>query len=151
VVFDTTFDGGVEVRLSSEQVKLYAKMSEFDCSSNEEFEKAFPRTGSNVKAYWQWADKVRQSYKSSLSWDIEGNIMFFISKLGYMGVSHCGVREGDAISVLMGGQIPFILRPEDEHYLLVEGAFVWGIMDGEIFENKSSKEVKDMVETFNIQ
>jgi hypothetical protein len=49
------------------------------------------------------------------------NRAFFITKNGYMGLGYPAIEEGDVISVLMGGQVPFVLRPADNGLFLLIG------------------------------
>jgi hypothetical protein len=41
------------------------------------------------------------------------------------------VEAGDVVVILNGGQLPFILREVNNHYILIGEAYVHGIMDGE--------------------
>jgi len=65
---------------------------------------------------------------------------FFISEKGYMGLAPITARAGDAICILFGGQVPFILRERDdsEHSMIGE-CYVHGIMDGEAIGNTRNK------------
>lgn len=56
------------------------------------------------------------------------------SSTGFVGLVPYGSREGDLIFVIMGADIPFILRPYDDGYELVGEAYVQGIMGGEIMQ-----------------
>lgn len=62
---------------------------------------------------------------------------FFISHHGYIGVGPEDTRVGDAVYVLFGGHVPFILRDIPEahdtggSHNFVGHAYVHGIMDGE--------------------
>ncbi|CZR62733.1 related to heterokaryon incompatibility protein het-6 [Phialocephala subalpina] len=58
-------------------------------------------------------------------------------------------EDGDLICILLGCSFPVILRPRDDHYLLVGEAYVDGIMYGEAF-NRHQME-KEALETFLIQ
>lgn len=71
--------------------------------------------------------------------DLEGSIKYemlvkrqgrnrslFFTKSGYVGLGpNC--RQGDVVCLLFGGEVPFILRPKDEHYQLVGDAYINGI------------------------
>jgi hypothetical protein len=65
-----------------------------------------------------------------------GNIVvgqqFFLTQEGYMGLGN--PRPGDKVFVLLGGDVPFLLRPRSNAggFLLVGDAYVHGIMDGEV-------------------
>ncbi len=43
------------------------------------------------------------------------------------------VRTGDVIAMLLGGEVPVVLRPLDEsgHYTFVAECYIHGFMDGE--------------------
>ena len=43
------------------------------------------------------------------------------------------VELGDRIAIFEGVPVPFILREEDDHYLVVGPCYVHGMMDGEAF------------------
>ncbi|KAK5657969.1 hypothetical protein OQA88_2522 [Cercophora sp. LCS_1] len=66
------------------------------------------------------------------------NKRFFITKKGLIGLGNTNLRAGDGVWVLLGGKMPFILRPTEEdqdgsrHYEYVTHAYVHGIMDGEV-------------------
>jgi len=58
---------------------------------------------------------------------------FFITESGRIGVGEVGITVGDVVGVLLGGQMPFILRQEEKgDHMLVGQAYVHGIMDGEV-------------------
>lgn len=52
---------------------------------------------------------------------------------GYLGVIPEEAREGDQITVFLGGKLPFVVRPTGNgDYVLVGACYVHGIMDGEL-------------------
>jgi hypothetical protein len=57
---------------------------------------------------------------------------FVVSTTGYFALAPQDVRVGDVIFVLLGCNVPLILRLVGESWILVGDAFVMGIMDGEI-------------------
>ena len=59
----------------------------------------------------------------------------FITDSGYMGLTHRSNRVGDKVYVLFGGDMPFVLRPKNKHFLFRGEAYVHGIMDGEALTN----------------
>jgi hypothetical protein len=63
------------------------------------------------------------------------------TKTGYLGLAPENVQPGDRVVILMGGQLPFVLRPVDRHHLLVGEAYVQGIMDGEAMERQRHDEL----------
>lgn len=56
----------------------------------------------------------------------------FITKQGSLGLSSVHIKPGDVVAVILGSQVPFVLRPHGEgRYLVISEAYVDGIMDGE--------------------
>jgi hypothetical protein len=66
----------------------------------------------------------------------------------YLGLGPPLMQEGDLICILSGCSVPFILRVEGSHYLLVGPCFVMGIMDGEAVPDL--KAFENLLETFEI-
>jgi hypothetical protein len=50
---------------------------------------------------------------------------------GYLGLTAERVENGDLVTVMMGGQLPIILRKTEAHFVLIGEAYIDGIMDGE--------------------
>lgn len=59
----------------------------------------------------------------------------FLTEKGYIGCAGPEAREGDAVCVLAGAQVPFVLRTEGEQNLLVASAYVHGMMREEATKN----------------
>ncbi|KXX74904.1 Heterokaryon incompatibility protein 6, OR allele [Madurella mycetomatis] len=60
----------------------------------------------------------------------------FITKKGYLGAGPLSARVGDAVYILSGGHVPFILRKEarageDNAWTLIGDCYVHGVMQGE--------------------
>ncbi|KAF2143539.1 uncharacterized protein K452DRAFT_198784, partial [Aplosporella prunicola CBS 121167] len=53
------------------------------------------------------------------------------TKEDYFGVCPGHTLPGDRIAILLGGSVPFVLRPYREYYVIVGECYVHGIMDGE--------------------
>ena len=60
---------------------------------------------------------------------------FFRTQKGYMGLGPKDIKNGDIVSVLLGGQVPFILRKLDDTYTLIGESYVHGIMNGEALDD----------------
>jgi hypothetical protein len=56
---------------------------------------------------------------------------FFITEGGLTGCSISTTKPGDVVCVAFGSTYPFVLRPDDEHFLIRGYAYVHGIMNGE--------------------
>ncbi|KAK1749907.1 heterokaryon incompatibility protein-domain-containing protein [Echria macrotheca] len=65
-----------------------------------------------------------------------------VTKNGHVGIAAEHVRPGDLVTILMGGQIPMILREEQQHYRFISEAFIHGIMDGEATMKGSGGDMK---------
>lgn len=60
----------------------------------------------------------------------------FRTTSGWIGLGPTGMRRGDSIAVLIGADVPFVLRPihDDRTFQVVGECFVEGLMFGELFE-----------------
>ncbi|KAH7234846.1 heterokaryon incompatibility protein-domain-containing protein [Fusarium redolens] len=59
----------------------------------------------------------------------------FLTSTGFVGVGPLVMQPGDEVCILLGGKIPYLLRPQsDETYTLVGEAYVHGVMHGELFK-----------------
>ena len=56
---------------------------------------------------------------------------FFITEGRLLGCSISTTRPGDMVCVALGSTYPFILQPDDDHFLIRGYAYVHGIMHGE--------------------
>ncbi|KAH6673488.1 heterokaryon incompatibility protein [Halenospora varia] len=65
----------------------------------------------------------------------------YISTKGYVGMGPVTTKPGDIIVILIGAQVPFILRPRgrDRFFLLGE-SYCDGVMDGEMVTRRSKQE-----------
>jgi hypothetical protein len=59
---------------------------------------------------------------------------FFVTGRGFMGFGPQGIESGDTICVLLGCDVPLILRKVDKHYVLRGECFMLGLMDGEAID-----------------
>ncbi|KAF2448284.1 hypothetical protein P171DRAFT_428386, partial [Karstenula rhodostoma CBS 690.94] len=68
---------------------------------------------------------------------------FAITKNGHFCLVPRGTRVNDAIVVLQGGHIPFVIRSQDDAakkgFELIGETYVHGIMKGEAFNNNSAQ------------
>ena len=90
----------------------------------------------------------KSNYDYLLELDIQGQRLFTTRK-GYFGISSSKTQVGDLACVLLGGNVPFILRPIDRPSCqlqydslccsLVGQAYVYGIMHGEAIRGRTDK------------
>jgi hypothetical protein len=60
---------------------------------------------------------------------------FFQTSSGLLGLGPMGMKESDLVDVLLGCDMPVILRKAESHYLFVGSCFVLGITDGEVLDS----------------
>lgn len=97
-----------------------------------------PPDANDVTNYeWEMACEVQNAINHA-SWNRE----FFVTKQGYIGIGPAGMQAGDEVYALIGGQVPFVLRPQNqnerasepiEQFELLAECYVHGIMNGEIW------------------
>ena len=80
---------------------------------------------------------------------IEDKDMFLTSQ-GYLGLGQEGFRSGDIVCILLGGEVPYLLRQTVSSHTgifnLLSECYIHGIMDGEAMKDQAS----DNLETFII-
>ena len=64
---------------------------------------------------------------------------FFVTAKGYIGLGPPEVQDGHLVTVLLGGQVPFILSRQQEKFRLVGECYVHGLMDGEAFSEDGAE------------
>ena len=75
---------------------------------------------------------------------------FFITDDGYMGLGPHDTRPGDAILILYGGSVPYILRPLNDQSPITNGKFigesyVHGCMDGSAVDDHRRRQKPDQL------
>jgi hypothetical protein len=71
----------------------------------------------------------------------------FITEKGRLGLGPSMMQAGDIVAVILGAEVPFILRrrKEDGRYEVIGEAYVDGIMDGEVMDMALEKDSFDLV------
>lgn len=72
---------------------------------------------------------------------------FFLTAKGYMGIGCRGIQKDDVVCVLLGYNMPLIIRKMANHYLLVGNAYIYGLMNGEALQDiqGSKANVEDII------
>jgi hypothetical protein len=85
-----------------------------------------------------YADDISQNCKNYMrTLEDQHDRRPFISAQGYVGLAPAHLQPGDAICILYGATVPFVLRElPDGQYQLIGEAYVRGIMDGEWLETE---------------
>ena len=72
----------------------------------------------------------------------------FTTKYGRIGLGPKSLREDDVVVVLFGGKWPFVLREQEDHYIIIGHSYVHGIMHGEAVRDMETSNV--LVKSFDI-
>ncbi|KAK8041283.1 heterokaryon incompatibility protein-domain-containing protein [Apiospora phragmitis] len=72
---------------------------------------------------------------------------FFVTEQGHMGIGPPTLKTGDEVCVLLGGEVPFVLRPVGERgtFKLVGQCYTHGFMDGEAVQGERGNEFAKFV------
>ncbi|KAE9366588.1 HET-domain-containing protein [Stipitochalara longipes BDJ] len=85
---------------------------------------------------WSEGDEVNNVYWGSF-WKltqvhcVTAYRRLIYTRKGYLGIASWKAEVGDTICVLVGGQMPFVLKEQDGHYIMIGECYIHGIMDGE--------------------
>ena len=79
--------------------------------------------------------------------------VFFITRKGYLGIGPGTMRVGDEVCVLVGGTVPFVLRPmaqidddaSSQEYQLLGECYVHGVMEGEAIRDAKEGDFEDFI------
>lgn len=82
----------------------------------------------------EYADCGNSTEYKSQAWAACYQSKLFRTSKGYLGLGPEILKPGDVVAVIFGAKVPFILRPEGDHYLLLGDCYVHGIMKGEAVE-----------------
>lgn len=66
------------------------------------------------------------------------NYVAFWTPDGYLGWGPPGMEDGDVVSVIIGCDVPVVLRRVDDHYIHIGPCWVLGLMNGEALEKASA-------------
>jgi hypothetical protein len=77
-----------------------------------------------------WYSKIVIDLKTSIG-TAAASRKFLRTDRGFMGLAPQLAKVGDEVWVLLGCDVPMLLRKCDDYYILVGECFVYGIMDGE--------------------
>ncbi len=65
-----------------------------------------------------------------------------VTERGYLGLAPEHVLTGDLVTIMMGSQVPLVLRQVQQHYMFIGDAFIDGVMDGEAWAERDENEKK---------
>jgi len=128
-------------RQSNEALEEFVFIHRFNDSSSEEKMVMMPV---ELEKYNDWKESLLDTtirFTSAVG-AASQHRTFFITKSGYMGIGPMPLEVGDTICVVLGCNVPLLLRKYEDHYILVGECFVWGLMDGEAMRMKRKGEYR---------
>lgn len=74
----------------------------------------------------------------------------FVTAQGYFGLGHEGLGEGDVVCILLGGEVPFLLRQtgqggQQARFRFLCECYVHGVMDGEAVKGPESGSLEEFL------
>lgn len=72
-----------------------------------------------------------------------GTNSIFDTNNGLYGIGPATMREGDVIAVLLGGRVPYVLRPLKEGFMFLGTCYIRQIMHGEALINREGEVLED--------
>ena len=70
------------------------------------------------------------------------NRRFFVTREGYMGLGPRDMKIGDVVCILLGSQVPVVLRAVHDHYVLLGECYCHGVMEREAVRGLDEGEVE---------
>jgi hypothetical protein len=92
-------------------------------------------------------DKVQMAYKFfQASAKAVHKRCIFITEGGLLAAGPENASVGDAVVILFGANVPFVLRPDGDHHRLIGQSYVYGLMEGQAIEawKKSGRETENI-------
>ncbi len=130
-------------RLSQDLVQAYELEHQFRESTKEEQLVMMRAQGPEMDNWVEWFLAMSNRFHLAVI-ATSVNRTFFISSKGYMGMGPVAMKDGDVICVVLGCNVPLVLRKEANYFLLVGECFVWGLMDGEAMRDKKLRHMAEI-------
>ena len=69
------------------------------------------------------------------------NRKVFLSAEGFLGQVPSETQEGDQITIIFGAPVPFVVREDGDHWVLIGECYVLGLMEGEANDPYKSEDM----------
>lgn len=69
---------------------------------------------------------------SAIAYGVNFSRCLYRTRRGFLGSGPEDVRRSDVVVVLLGGAVPFVLRPVGPGYVLIGDTYIHGVIDGEV-------------------
>lgn len=98
--------------------------------------KSHPKRRSSLLDETEISPDPLHSAQHTLAFGPSTGRVLFVTTTGFVGLAPHSVRGGDLVYIILGANIPFVLRPRPNNvdFELVGEAYVQGIMQGEAIE-----------------
>lgn len=106
---------------------------------------------SDIELNQRWEEVAARSISSAPQCTIVAGLeryalgrSFFVTKKGFFGIGPRDVKKGDNVSVMLGSDVPFILRRHESNvgFRLIGETYVHGIMEGEVIRDWDEGQVE---------
>ena len=105
------------------------------------FERYRDPEGSNFRLQWlpckvsyPGLTHLTALYEELVTSFLERRTLFTLED-GYFGIGPPGTMKGDRLYILLGCELPLLIRPQDQHHVLVGSCYVYGAMRGEFMDD----------------
>lgn len=112
----------------------YASLIPFELKQHER-----PRDRESLKQYLDYHRPFRRPLINMSSYR-----RLIMTARNFVGIAPGHTQVGDVVCVLLGGEVPFMLRDEGPYWQLIGEAYVHGIMNGEAMEESTCGEEANM-------
>ena len=75
---------------------------------------------------------------------MDGRTMF-LSRYGFIGIARENVQKGDVVAMFFGAKLPFVIREEGDHCLLIGECLVPSVINGEAMEDLKESKIENFI------
>jgi hypothetical protein len=130
---------------------LHSKCPSFDLwaqrlrdflKSEEPCNKFVVYSGEHLSVNFDTTEGIVESLQKAIIAFLLNDQSVFYTEKGYVGQGKNRCKVGDLVCVLLGCNLPMILRPVEDHYELIGEIYIHGIMHGEVMQALDRREVQ---------
>jgi hypothetical protein len=97
----------------------------------------WPRTGPlRTDKWYSYLERDRSDFHEAFHrvHSVCKSKSFFVTNDGYIGLGPPGATTGDRICVVLGCDVPLVIRPAGSRFVVVGACYVYGMMKGELVQ-----------------
>jgi hypothetical protein len=99
-----------------------------------------PRYASLVSECNENGDQRR--FKQAAASACDGRRLF-VTTSGHLGIGPAVMKNGDLVCVLFGANVPYILRPNEDHFFLIGECYMHSLADGQVIDTRNAGHLED--------